>query len=196
MRNTFLLICLCPCFVFGQSTNDSISKTEFRFSYTIDSLIDISLDIAELNWYDSTIVNFLTITHFDIKYDLKHSNLWNSKKYQNLDGPIAVVNDSCLIYPILTKGNTSYFLLDDFKHLTDSIIYLSINVSVGEYDMNQALTFSEYPTIELNELTTLISLIEANPNAILATNEWYASWVQNNPGYRDQRIRNNTKQCK
>ena len=199
MRNALLLICLCSFFVFGQSTNDSMLKTEVSVIDHIDSLIDISLDISELNWHDSTMVKFLTITHFDDKYNLKHSNLGITKKYQNLDGPITVGNkysDSCLIYPIVTKGSTSYFLLDDFKHLTDSIISLSITVSVGEYDRSQAFTFLEYLSIELSELTTILGSIVENPNDILATNEWYESWVQNNPSYRDQRIRNINKQCK
>lgn len=199
MRNALLLICLCPLFVFGQSTNDSILKTEVSVIDNIDSLIDISIDISEINWHDSTMVKFLTITHFDDKYNLKHSNLGITKKYQNLGGPITVGNkyrDSCLIYPILTKGNTSYFLLDDFKHLSDSIISLSIIVSVGEYDRSQAFTFLEYPSIELSELTTILGSILAHPYDILATNEWYESWIQNNSSYRDQRIRNINKQCK
>jgi len=199
MRNALLLFCLCPCFVFGQSTNDSIPMNKISFIKHIDSLIDISLDTKVLNWHDSTKVVFLTITYVDDKYDQKHLNFGITKKYRNLSGPIIVGNiyiDSCLVYPIQTKGNTSYFLFDDFKHLKYSKISLSISCSVGEYDKNQVDLFFEFPSIELSKLTTIISSIAANPNNILATNEWYESWFQNNPSYRDQRIRNINNQCK
>lgn len=198
MRITFLFLCLCACFAYGQSESNDISKNDNRALIPIDSLIDISVNIEEVIWHDSTKVVFLTLTHHDDKYDLRHSNLGITKKYRNLGGPIVIGNrfaGTCLIYPILTKGNTSFFLLDDFINLTDSLIALSISVAVGEYDKNQEFTFFEFPTIELGEVITIINSITANPNSLLGTIKWYEKWVQNNPEYEDERIRNFDKQC-
>lgn len=198
MRITFLFLCLCACFAYGQSESNDISKNDNKNRIPIDSLIDISINIEEVVWQDSTKVVFLALTHHDDKYDLKHSNLGITKKYRNLGGPIVIGNrfaDTCLIHPILTKGNTSFFLLDDFINLNDSLIALSISVAVGEYDKNQEFTFFEFPTIELGEVITIINSITANPNSLLGTKKWYEKWVQNNPDYTDERIRNFEKQC-
>lgn len=156
----------------------------------IDSLIELTVDLEVINWHDSTHVRFISITHNDDTYELKYSNLWLSNKYRNLGGPIIVGNvysDSSVIYPIFTKMNTSYFLMDDFENVMDSSLSLSITESFGEYDKNQEFSFYRHPSIELRELTSLLSTKNEQSGIIEATQAWYTTWVYNHPSYKDQR---------
>lgn len=199
MRSVLLYLIFSPFFGLGQTTNESISKNGDSSLTEIDQLIDFSIEIKELAWFDSTVVKFLTITHIDDQYDLKHINANISDEYRNLGRSIIVGNayfDSCLIHPILTKGNTSFFLLDDFKHLTASRIPLSIVVSVGRYNQNQERQFYEFPTLELSEITLILDSMGVNSNDILATKEWYESWFRDRPNFRQQRTRNAHEHCK
>lgn len=195
MRITFLIFVLSSSVVFSQSHADTISKNRNH----IDSLIKITVDTTILTWYDSSKVAFLTITHLDDKYNSKHMT-WVPYYYHSLGGPIIVGNnlrDSCVIYPILTKGNTSFFLLDDFDNFTDSKILLTIAGLIGQDDRSQALAFYEYPSLALDEVRSVLKTVSTNSNTILATKKWYYNWLEHKPTYRDQRSINlNYTGCK
>jgi len=199
MRSVLLYLFFSPFFSLSQTNNDSISKNGNSGLTEIDQLIDFSIEIQELAWFDSTVVKFLTITHIDDQYNLKHINANLSDEYRNLGGPIIVGHvyvDSCLLHPILTKGNTSFFLLDDFKHITARRIPLSIVASVGRYNQNQERLFYEFPSLELSEITLILDSMVVNSNDILATKEWYETWFRDRPNFRQQRTRNAHEHCK
>lgn len=195
MKITFLFVIL-SFRVFCQMQEDTLVVQNQEVN--INNLIDIHVDVEDFTWHDSTKVKFLTITHRDDKYNLAHADDFLSKKYHDLHGPTLVghkYTDSCFIHPIFNERKKSYFLIDDFDSLTDSIVYLSIAVSTGYIDQGSVYILYEHPSIRLDEITTVLDGVNENSNQILATKEWYNKWIRKHRKYNDHRKIHLGEQC-
>lgn len=196
MRYLIIPILLCSCTLSRHNIEHSVKKKPEtqHLSTNGSNKLHFTYDLKEFIWEDSTSMTFFTITFSIVNHPQPIT-----KKYRNFGGPLIIGNqlsDSCCLYPIFTKRQTSYFLIDDFIGLTDSLPAVTILGSTGYYNQGNSTPISEYGNIDRNELITELDSVHSIQDKNYATKEWYNQWINDHQFYEDQRTNTVNKNCK
>ena len=146
--------------------------------------------LQDVLFEDSILVTFLAI-EFDERAGATNILPKDLEVYRTFFGPISVGswNKPCPRYNLFFRGNTGYFLVDEFTDLTDSLTTVSISGGTGYYmqsNMRPLLSGASIPSSALHP-----DLKDEIHVGILATEKWYKQWKKDHPRYQDTRITNN-----
>lgn len=146
--------------------------------------------LETLLFEDSLLVTFLAV-EFQERPGVTNILPKDLEVYRTFFGPISVGgwNKPCPRYNLFFRGNTGYFLVDEFTDLKDSLTTISISGGTGYYMQSSML-----PILSGVSVPTTVLQPDLNDEihaGILATEKWYKKWIKDHPRYQDTRITSN-----
>lgn len=184
-----LLINACTVLKKDGATTSKKSNRENAFKIPSYNLI---VELEDVIWEDSSVVTFVSI-HPDYRTAPMILTASPCGEQINFSGPLTLGTsfDTCSFHPIRYdwKSQNSYFLIDDFNGLEDSLLYFSYQVTINMNCQNFDQIYQSNSPLLRTELVKYSDSLVSKSEKIYATKEWFSIWCEKNPAYQRLRIK-------
>ena len=167
-------------------------STSFKKSSDKHEFNDLVVELKDVILEDSSTVTFISI-HPDYS---QYRNIPDyCGRHFTYSGPLTIGDyfDTCSFYPVAYdwKSQSSYFLIDDFTDVEDSLLYFSYHVSARTSCQGGDQIYQLNSGLSRTELVKYMNSLVQRSEKTYATKEWFSMWYEKNSAY--QGLRTNPK---
>lgn len=187
-----LVLIVNACAVLKDDGSTSFKKSSDKNQSNLH--YDLIVELKDVILEDSSTVTFISI-HPDYS---QYRNIPDyCGRHVTFMGPLTIGDyfDTCSFYPVIydSEFQSSYFLIDDFNDVKDSLLYFSYNVSARISCEDGGQIYQSGSNLSRTELVKYMDSLVQRSEKAYATKEWFSMLHEKNAAY--QGLRTNPKHC-